>query len=242
MNKLTLIIGIVLLIPCGQAEKKTNLENTCETEIITDTIEDTIQSFSIVNASQEDYLKAIKNYKDKFTADTTVIKKVNGVLEIPLVRPHYPHSVIFTDSLIETDDFEMREYRYLGQYKDLDIFLVEGIFYEHYECYLIDKKSGRKITIWNGPKLSPSSKYFANLSQPYGYEGIPNGIQVWKIDVYYNVDLNKYLEIDQQIWTPIDFVWETDNTLLVKVVSVDKFWTSDGEINDKDCYYLRINL
>jgi len=250
MNKLILIIGIVLLISCGRAETIIDLKNTYEAETIIDEIESKIQSFSIVSASQEDYLKALKKYKDKLTTDITVIKKVNGALEVPIA--YYPSSVIFTDTLIGIEELDLyrREYSYLGQYKnlgqykdeDLGVFLVEGIFYEHYECYLIDGKSGRKTTIWNEPKLSPSSKYFANLSMPYGYEGIPNGIQVWKIDISYKVDLNKYLEIDQQIWAPVDFVWETDNALLLKVVSVDKFWTSDGEINDEDYYYLRINL
>jgi hypothetical protein len=130
----------------------------------------------------------------------------------------------------------------LGQYKNLGFFLVEGLFYERYECYLIDKKTGRKTTIWNKPKLSPSSKYFANLSVPYGYAGDPNGIQIWKIEESYRIDLSKYLELDQQIWCPIDFVWETDNSLLLKVVPIDKFWESNDEVNETDYYYLRINL
>jgi len=203
---------------------------------------DTNQTFSITKSSLKDYVKAVKTYKDQLIQDTVMFKKENGILELPLIQPHYPPSVIFTDTLIEDEEaFEGREYNYLGQYKKIGFFLVEGRFYEHYECYLIDKRIGIVTIIWDKPKLSPSSKYFANISKLQIFDGVPSGIQIWKIDTSHNVELSKYLELDQRIWFPIDFVWETDNSLILKVVSINKFWESE-ELTNEDYYYLRINL
>jgi len=206
---------------------------------------DTNQTFSITKSSLKDHVKAVKTYKDQLIQDTIMFKKENGILELPLIQPHYPPSVIFTDTLVEDGEaFEGREYNYLGQYKKIGFFLVEGHFYEHYECYLIDKRTGRETIIWDKPKLSPSSKYFANISRLHIFEGVPSGIQIWKIDIIdvsYKVELSKYLELDQRIWFPIDFVWETDNSLILKVVSFNKFWELEKLANE-DYYYLRINL
>ena len=75
---------------------------------------------------------------------------------------------------------------------------------------------------------------------PYGLEGLPNGIQIWKIEN--NNYLRKYLELDQQIWVPEDFVWETDNTIILKVAAVEKYLNKNGQLNEKDFYYLKLRL
>jgi hypothetical protein len=238
MKRQLILLLTILITACGQnshsgdkmsAETKSGAENSN-------------LSFSVTNACFDDFSKAVRAYKDKFIPDTTVIKKTNRVLKIPLVQPHYPPSITFTDTLEDVGETDERTYKYLGQFKELGVYLVEGVFWEHYECYLIDKKTGWKTTVWNKPKLSPSSKYFANLSMSYGLEGVPNGIQIWKIAVAGQELISKYFELDQQIWVPYDFIWETDNSLILKVASVDKFWSANGEVNDKDFSYLRIKL
>jgi len=227
----------ILLSACGQ--KNATIDNgKLDNQPLS--LGDSLQTFSMTKTTVADFIKAKKIYKDKFIQDTLNIKKVNGVTEVPLHRPHYPPSVIFKDTLVGIGETEEREYYYIGHFPDLDNYLVSGTFWEHYECYLIDKETGSKTTTWNRPFLSPTSKYFANLSLPYGLEGLPNGIQIWNIE---NQNyLSKYFELNQKIWVPDDFVWETDNSLILKVVAVDKYLKENGKPNEKDFYYLRLQL
>lgn len=196
------------------------------------------ENISISIATRVDFKKAKNNYKDQLIEDTLQITKINGVITLPMRKTEIP-SIIFTDSLVDGE--ELREFDYLGHYPNLDMYLVSGSFWEHYECYLVNKKTGEISVIWNEPIISPSSEYLANLSLPYGLEGVPNGTQIWK----YNQNekkLTNWLEIDQQVWAPEDVVWETEKTLLLKVFSVDKIWKSKGEIKNNDYYYLRLTL
>lgn len=219
-----------------------NTTKTTETKVNeSKTLEESLETFSITNVSSEDFFKAKKIYKDKIIEDTINIIKKNGIIELPLHRPHYPPSVFFTDTLVENGEEEYREYHYIGHYPNLNLYLVAGSFWEHYECYLVNKETGKITVVWTDPKISPSSEYLANLSMSYGLEGIPNGVQIWKFDKT-EKELSKILELDQQIWAPDDFVWETENTLILKVVSVGKFWKSNGNVNNNDYYYLRLKL
>ena len=81
----------------------------------------------------------------------------------------------------------------------------------------------------------------------YGLEGVPNGLQIWNIERQENnqiepVTIQKYLELDQLIWVPDDFVWETDNSLILKVASVEKYINESGQQHNGDFYYLRLKL
>ncbi len=232
MIRQLIICLTILLSACGQ--KKATIEN--KTIILVDSLE----TFSITKATEQDFTEGKNSYKDKLIQDTLNVRKVGGVTEVFLNKPNYPSSVIFKDTLVNIGDTEEREYHYLGHFPNLENYLVSGAFWEHYECYLINKETGSKTTIWSRPFLSPNSKYFANLSLPYGLEGLPNGIQIWKIEGQSH--LSKYLELDQQIWVPDDFIWETDNSLILRVIDVEKYLNFTGQPNKKDFYYLRLRL
>jgi hypothetical protein len=235
----TLIILILILSAC-QENKVKDLKTEVSEIIVYKN--DSLPSFSITYSTIENFENAKAKYKVKFIQDTLRIIKKNGVTEIPLERPHYPPSVIFKDKKVNGDDTEGSEYSYLGNFPSISKSLVSGNFWEHYECYLIDNKTGDKTTIWNDPFLSPSSKYLANISLPFGMDGIPNGIQVWKLDTSNRNNLIKYLELDQQIWAPDDFVWDTDNSIILKVVSVDKYLTGNGQPNENEFYYIKMRI
>ena len=81
----------------------------------------------------------------------------------------------------------------------------------------------------------------------YGLEGVPNGIQIWSINRNSDnqvepISISKYLEIDQLIWVPEQFVWENDESLILKIVSIDDFMESDGQPNINDYHYLKIKI
>jgi hypothetical protein len=74
-------------------------------------------------------------------------------------------------------------------------------------------------------------------------EGEPNGIQIWRLDKNNSSDpISKLIEIDQEVWVPDSVVWETDNSLILKVITVDKYMTLDGKHDPKDYYFLRLKI
>lgn len=238
-----LILYLVIFIPaCGQnSQSADNILSDSKEAII-----DSLQTFSITNATADDLNIAKSKSKDKILYDTITFKKVNGEIKLPVDRKWKPF-VTFTDTLLNTDETDIREYKYLGQFDKIGFYIVCGSFWEHYECYLIDKRTGRQTTIWNTPTISPNNKFIANLSMAYGLEGVPNGLQIWRIDRQENnqvepISLVKHLELDQQIWAPDDFVWETENSLILKVAAVDKFMNENGMPNESDFYYLRLRI
>lgn len=235
MTRKLIFFLTILLSACGQKSSSIESGNIVDYSLSSG---DSLQTISMTKTTLEDFIKAKKSYKDKFIKDTLNIIKINGFTELPLNKPHYPSLVTFRDTLVGIGETEEREYNYLGHFPDLDNYLVSGTFWEYDECYLIDKETGGQTTTWNRPFLSPTSKYFANLSLPYGLEGLPNGIQIWKVESQNY--LSKYLELDQQIWAPEDFVWETDYSLILKVAGVDKYMNENGKPNEKDFYYLRL--
>ena len=242
MTRQLIVYLTIFITACGQNSQSTDsiLSNSKDVAI------DSLQTFSITNATANDFNIAKSKSKDKILYDTITFKKVNGEIKLPVNRKWKPF-VAFTDTLLNTDETDIREFQYLGQFDKIGFYIVGGSFWEHYECYLIDKRTGRQTTIWNTPTISPDDKFIANLSMSYGLEGIPNGLQIWRIDRQENnqvepISLVKHLELDQQIWAPDEFVWETDNSLILKVVAVDKFMNENGQPNENDFYYLRLRI
>jgi len=231
-----------LLAACGQNSQSAD-SNLTESTIKPS---DSLQAFSITKATADDYNKAKRLFIDKTLYDTTTFRKVNGEIKLPVDEMWKPF-VTFKDTLLNTDDSEVREYNYVGQFEKIGFYIVGGSFWEHSEYYLIDKRTGRQTVTWNSPTISPTDKFIANLSMTYGLEGVPNGIQVWYIDRNPNnqiepISLSKHIELDQQIWVPEDFVWETDNSIILKVAAVDKYLNETGHPKPTDFYYLRMRI
>lgn len=218
------LVFLLLISACGETSNsrsknaKTSVAKTKDTQentanaigtTVPYTTSNTLSLFSKEKASKADFDQAKANYSDTFIHDTLNIRKNAGVLKLKTGRGWKPY-VIFTDTLAGTDDDSIREYKYLGHYKEINHYLVGGLFWEHYECYLIDKAKGKITTTWERPFISPDKQYLANLSMAYGLEGIPNGIQIWKVTHHPNnqlepITIEKFIEIDQQIWAPYDF-------------------------------------
>ncbi|MEA5141285.1 hypothetical protein [Arcicella rigui] len=242
MTRQLTIILTFLLVTCGQNSQSAD-SNLTESNT---TYSDSLQTFSITKATADDFNKAKRSFVDKTLYDTTTFRKVNREIKLPVDEKWKPF-VTFRDTLLNTDDSEVREYNYVGQFEKIGFYIVGGSFWEHSEYYLIDKRTGRQTVTWSSPTISPTDKFIANLSMTYGLEGVPNGIQVWRIDRNPNnqvepISLSKHIELDQQIWVPEDFVWETDNSIILKVAAVDKYMNKRGQPNPSDFYYLRLKI
>jgi len=242
MTRQLIVYLTIFFTACGQHSQSVDNSLLGSKEVAIDSL----HTFSITIATADDFNIAKSKSKDKTLYDTTIFKKINGEIKLPVDSKWKPF-VTFTDTLLKTDDTDIREYQYLGQFDKIGFYIVGGSFWEHYECYLIDKRTGIQTTIWNTPTISPDDKFIANLSMAYGFEGVPNGLQIWRIDRQVNnqvelISLVKHLELDQQIWVPDEFVWETDNSLILKVSEVEKFMNENGQPNENDYYYLRLQI
>jgi len=224
---LFILFILIYFSACGQKSNKIDNISTS----------DSIQEFSITKATKQDFEKAKLTNKDRTLYDTSIYNKINGIIKLPIEEKWRPY-IIFKDTALDIEAMDSREYKYLGQLDKIGYYIVGGTFYEHFENYLVDKNTGKIITIWNVPKVSPNDKFVANLSIEFGMEGEPNGLQVWKvINQGQYITIEKYFELDQRIWIPKDFVWETDYSLILKVLDIDKNVNEQSNI-----YYLRLKL
>lgn len=208
-----------------------------------------LRTYSIENATEKDFLSAQKHYENKILYDTAAYRKKDGALELPIHDGNKPYQ-LFKDVLgsVENEETSVEKYYYWGQFEKAGLYIVSATFWEDVEYYLIDKITGNRTSLWEYPMMSPGGKFIANLSIPYGYEGVPNGIQLWKIKNRENdptsTILEKYIEIDQQVWAPEELVWETDSSFILKVVPIHHY-NRDGRYrkNISEYYdYLRLNL
>lgn len=224
---------------CSQATKTKKLKPN---EIKTNSF-DNLENFSFTSSTSDDFIQAKKNYLNKIKFDSLKLNKINGEIKLPIDEKWKPF-ISFKDTLLNTDETDVREYKYFGEFENIGLYIIEANYWEHFEYYLINQKTGKQTVIWNYPYISPNNLYIANLSMPYGLEGVPNGIQIWKIDKnsYNNVDLIKYFEIDQQIWAAEDFVWESDNSIILKVVYLNENNQKTESQNLNSYSYLKLKI
>lgn len=241
--KQIIIIFLTILTPsCNQNNKPIDVINTLTKEVNNDDVE----SFSIIEASAFEFELANSKYENPIVYDSITYKKKDGAINLPINSKWKPF-VTFIDTLLKTDETEIREYYYMGQFKNIGFYLVSGTFWEYSENSLVNKRTGNVTSIWNTPIISPNEKFIANLSMPYGLEGIPNGIQIWSVEKNEKnqaipISISKHIEIDQSIWIPVEITWESDVSLILKVVSIHNFLESGGKPEDKDHYFLRLNI
>lgn len=198
--------------------------------------------FSISDATAVDYLNAQKSYKSKLIQDTMEHKKINGTITFPTEKSFMK----FTDIPVKyEDDADRKEYKYLGQFKNPGLYLLRGNFWERQEYYLVDKKTGKQTIIGDIPLVSPNEKFIANIRvNEEGYNFY--GVQLWLIENFSNPhnSISKYIELNQEIWKPADIVWESDNTLILKVISAGKdMYDSTGKLDiNAEWHYLRLKI
>lgn len=114
--------------------------------------------FTIDLISYEEYQKAKKNGYFPLVKDTLAIKKKEGILSLPC-----------RDTVVKLKDVEMTPqddleyYEYLGEMQPIHQYLIAGNYYEAWDKFFIDKKTGHKTEIESHPYLSPDGKYIVTL-------------------------------------------------------------------------------
>lgn len=250
MKKMFLLPLVLIMLSCsgktgGPISDKgedTVIENTVAESREVAKEKEVPSLFTLEPATEEDFRKAT-NGTGSFTMNKGDARKVNGTITLKINGEWKPIEAL-KDTLLDTDDTEQAEYKYLGQNKELNKYLVAGHFYEHYETYLVDKSTGEiAAATWTEPSVSPDLSYLANVSIATVMDPTPNGIQVWKVTKNgATTAIEKYFEINQQDWDAFEMKWETPHSIIIKMIPMEQFEMLTGEPKKEDFSYLRLRI
>lgn len=168
-------------------------------------------------------------------ADTTVIKKVKGSIELKCQNK----VVKYID---EPDAEENRqEFEYKGQVNFLNQYLIYCSYYESHDYQFIDKTTG-KVTMTFGefPFIAPDQNNIICIyANPYESSADLElySIKDNQIKLILNVSFKRWMPMSE----PSQMFWSTDGYLYVAVNHIQSFWNEDGNLNSKG-QYIRIKI
>lgn len=170
--------------------------------------------------SEEEFVNRKKEAAHYFLTDTLTAHKQNDIIRLKTAKGIVKLKDVPTDSEERTE-----VYKYLGQYPDLNKYLVGVAYYEDYDYNFFDKTTGEKLTLASFPELSFDKQYIASLcynvytstADFYLYR-VSNG----QIRSILNTSFVKWMpeEID---WGKNDMFWGRDNCLYIKAYHSNVF-------------------
>jgi hypothetical protein len=242
--KKNLYLLLVLLTPFSlgysQTEKKNNLNKV--TSVFINGIEMDLGDDSLL----KNYLKIDPVSKSTFTArqktavnfidtDSTGITKKNGILKLPIKGGYKTY--------FDKNPFDetKQEFTYLGQVLFLNVYLIGGLYWEHLDYRFTSKINGEVIQSFSGyPYISKDKKYIISI-YPDLYDTDAD-LELYKI---INGKPENIIRTSFKNWIPavhkVNMFWSNDGSLYVPVLSPDKFWTPDGNLNE-NYEYIRISI
>ena len=196
--------------------------------------------FTIDLISYEEYQKAKKNGYFPLVKDTLAIKKKAGILSLPC-----------RDTVVKLKDVEMTPqddleyYEYLGEMQPIHQYLIAGNYYEAWDKFFIDKKTGHKTEIESHPYLSPDGKYIVTL-------GVTEMGGATAIALYKVLSKEPFaIELVVSAWIRYWVAYEAsknrptffgkDGCLYVAMDALDSYEYNYKE-EDKLCKYVRIKI
>ncbi len=196
--------------------------------------------FTIDLISYEEYQKAKKNGYFPLVKDTLAIKKKEGILSLPC-----------RDMVVKLKDVEMTPqddleyYEYLGEMQPIHQYLIAGNYYEAWDKFFIDKKTGHKTEIESHPYLSPDGKYIVTL-------GVTEMGGATAIALYKVLSKEPFaIELVVSAWIRYWVAYEAsknrptffgkDGCLYVAMDALDSYEYNYKE-EDKLCKYVRIKI
>jgi len=195
--------------------------------------------FNVYASSEVEFNKAKKNFKNSFDADTSNIKKKKNQL---ILRLKNGRKIAFQDK-IKSEEFLQTEdsiYTYLGQFPSLNLYLAKGQFYENTEYYFINKSNGKSTKLAGFPIVSENNLHLANTNEVGGFADEKFGFQIHKLHAttHYLIEI-----LNDFKWYPLDFTWDKDNTLLVKIIDCTRKDFISGKFQQsKNCIFLRLEF
>lgn len=245
---------MLLLYSCGNSTKNSGNEIAADTydrsensdtstkqyrKIANDALIQTTNDFNVYASCEVEFNKAKKSFKNSFDTDTSNIKKQKNQL---ILRLKNGRKIAFKDK-IKIEEFLQTEdsaYTYLGQFPGLNHYLVKGQFYENTEYYFINQLNGKSTKLAGFPIVSENNLYLANTNEMGGFMDEKFGFQIHKLH-----STTPYLVkiLNDFKWYPLDFTWDKDNTLLVKIIDcTHKDFISGKFQQSKNCIFLRLEF
>ncbi|MEO6818112.1 MAG: hypothetical protein ABI266_02225 [Ginsengibacter sp.] len=168
-------------------------------------------------------------------ADTTVIKKENGIIELPVQNK----TLKIIDKPEEGDYRE--EFRYVGQVEFLNQYLIAGSYYESMDYRFLDKTSGKETQVFGEyPHISPDKK---NIICIYGnpYESTSDlelySINNQQIKLMMSASFNKWMPTND----PTEIFYSADGYLYLAVIHFKAFWGERPDLKPKK-QFIRIKI
>ncbi len=193
---------------------------------------DSSKNYTVTTIKKEDFDNYSKEKALGCLTDTSIIKKQGDSLAFIADNGK---KVVLKDSLWDSFDTEKRKFNYEGYLAESNGYIVMAKYYESSEVLLINKSDGNITKLWDIPKLSPDKKYIVCRAGFLGYDIMPNGLQLWKIDKNSIVHL---FDIEPKTWEPHDVRWIGGHTLiLLQKVPAEFSKTKKVETN-----YLKIDI
>lgn len=192
--------------------------------------------FEVELISRDTYLNNKNSAISFLLYDSAAILKKEGVLKLPLERGELK----LVDNLTSDDKHE--EYRYIGQFKALNMYLIQGFFWEDWSYILFDKKRGREVQSFIGtPYLSADLKYIICLEID-SVEGVGN-ISLYAITENEKTKtkyIDPIVEMYVKSWVPFlsedNIYWSTDGYLYAPVMYAPNFWDAQDNFQGLDQY------
>lgn len=197
---------------------------------------DRLTKFLSINLIDEaEYISKKAAAMDPLVADTTVIKKKNGIIELP-----YGDKI---KRYIDKPDAEeeMQVFTYVGNIPFLNKYVLSGSYWENSDHILIDKTTGVEVLSLNAyPNISTDKNYIISVtSNPYDNTGDLElySIISTKIQLLTSVSFKNWMPVSDQ-----KAFWSRDGYFYVAVLSSKAYWKDDGNLTTDNYQYLRIKI
>lgn len=169
---------------------------------------------------------------DFITRDTSVIRKIDGLLSLPCKNA----VATFKDNPVEVESIAI--HTYVGQLKALNKFIVQTMYWEEYDFKFIDKTTGDTSNYFTGiPLLSPSKKHLLELTENvYSMTTEISLFTVKKntIEPVFFANFCKWMLAEEGFWAK-------DGDFYAAVNKTTEFYTASGDVR-KPSYFLKIEL
>ncbi len=180
-----------------------SLANAQQLKVIKDTVD-----YKLMEVDSGYFYSHGIEKKNDFILDTSIIKKKNGILRLPLLNGKFKE---FKDSLmLDTFNWDKKEYVYSGENKRLKCYLVIGNYWESSGYFLIDKNNGEKDFLNNMPNYSPSYIYYGYCFF-YHMDDPMKGVVIVE-----NLKTKKIIRLFLDKQDPTHFKWIDDYKFLFK--------------------------
>ncbi len=159
-------------------------------------------------------------YQNHINHDTNLIKLTTEEIKLPMKKG--------TRDLPRTYQGETEPYyEYIGFIPEVSCYVIRELHYEGSWVYLVDSVYGYlRFHMTNEPRISPNMNYVANLSEEFGMESVPIGVQIRKIEKENDGSLDyrpALVEIYQFFWVPEELVWKNNSTIQIKAIEMNYY-------------------